>query len=322
MEDATGADRTVSGGRGGAGMDEIGALGALGAVAEAGEWFSGRESWLAWALVGAGAGMLAGAAGRGLLGRLRRGTAIPPPWCEVSVGGLWAGIAGGAGTAHVPLAWVPVLAGAAWLAVVAGVVDVRHHRLPDALTLPALPAALALVVPLGGAAVGRAAAGAVLLAMVHLVVHAVSPAALGLGDVKLAAPVGAVLAAGSWSALVLGCALSALFSGLLGGIIGIRQLVRGRRHDPAAAALGGDEGADGGSAASARVAGAWRARPASRAPRAPSRPGSVGAGAEEEGAGRVELPHGPSMLAAAWLTAAATAVGAGLTGPVGAVVAG
>ncbi|SDF10274.1 prepilin peptidase [Pseudonocardia oroxyli] len=293
---------------------------ASGAVAAAGEWLSGREAWLAWALLGAGAGMLAGAVGRGLVGRLRRGTAIPPPWCEVTVGGLWAGVAAGAATAHVPLAWVPVLAGAAWLAVVAGVVDVRHHRLPDALTLPALPAALALVVPLGGSAVGRAAAGAVLLAMVHLLVHTVSPAALGLGDVKLAAPVGAVLAAGSWSALVLGCALAALFSGLLGATVGLRRLRRGRRHE-SAAAPGGDAGAEGGPVASARVAGAWRARPASRAPRAPSRLGPAAAGAEE-GVGRVELPHGPSMLAAAWLTAAATAVGAGLTGPVGAVVAG
>jgi leader peptidase (prepilin peptidase) / N-methyltransferase len=269
-------------------------------------WVAGRETWLAWALLGAGAGMLAGAAGRGLVSRLRRGTRIPPPWCELAVGALWAAVAVGASTAHLPLAWVPVLAGAAWLAVVAGVVDVRHHRLPDALTLPALPAALVLALPLGLPAVARAAAGAVVLAAVHLLVHAVSPDALGLGDVKLAAPVGAVLAAGSWSALVVGCALSALLSGLLGLLIGLRRLLRPHRDEAVPDSVE--------SAASARVAGSWRARPASRTPPAPETdvPGP-------HPLRRTELPHGPSMLAAAWVTAVVAAVGAG---PVGAVVGG
>ncbi|GAA4556021.1 prepilin peptidase [Pseudonocardia xishanensis] len=237
----------------------------------------GMSGWIGWAVLGAGVGMLAGVLGRVLLDRLRRGTRIPPPWCELAVGAVWAVVVGGVAAGIVSVAWAPLLAAAGWLGVVAGVVDLRHHRLPDALTLPALPAVLLLAVPLGWGAVGRAAAGAALLAAVHLAVHAVSPTALGLGDVKLAAPVGAVLAAGSWAALAVGCALAALLSGLVGAVVGARELrgrVRSHRREDRAAAV------------------------------------------------RAELPHGPSMLAAAWLTTFAAAAGGGLSGAVGVVGAG
>jgi leader peptidase (prepilin peptidase)/N-methyltransferase len=176
-----------------------------------------------WAVLGFGLGMLAGAAGRVLLRRLRRGTRVPPPWLEVAVGVPWAGIVGVAGAGTLPWSWVPLLLGAGWLAMVAGVVDLRHHRLPDALTLPAVPAALILAVPLGPAAVGRAAAGAALLSGAYVLVHAVSPRSLGLGDVKLAAPVGGLLAAASWSVLLLGCALTAIVAGGVGGVLLVRS---------------------------------------------------------------------------------------------------
>jgi leader peptidase (prepilin peptidase)/N-methyltransferase len=91
-------------------------------------------------------------------------------------------------------------------------VDLVHHRLPDALTLPALPAALLLAAPLGWGSVGRAAAGAAILAGAYLAVRLVAPAALGAGDVKLAGPVGAVLAAASWPAVVLGALLAAVLT--------------------------------------------------------------------------------------------------------------
>jgi leader peptidase (prepilin peptidase)/N-methyltransferase len=242
--------------------------------------------WTGWAVLGMGLGMLAGGAGRVLLAGMRRGTAIPPPWCELAVGVLWAALGGAAAAGLVPLTWVPLLAGAAWLAVVLGAVDLREHRLPDALTLPAFPAVVALVAPLGWGAVGRALAGGILLVAVHLVVHTVSPAALGLGDVKLAGPVGVCLAAGSWSALLLGCALMAVLSGLLGAAVGARALVGGRPAAPVGVV--------------AREGPLARGRPQRAVP---------------------ELPHGPSMLAAAWLTALAAAVGtaseAGLVGGVG-----
>src|SRR5690348_14201899 len=49
-----------------------------------------------WAALGFGLGMLAGAAGRVLLARMRRGTRVPPPWLEVAVGVPWAGVVGAA----------------------------------------------------------------------------------------------------------------------------------------------------------------------------------------------------------------------------------
>ena len=48
--------------------------------------------------------------------------------------------------------------------------------------------------------------------------HLAAPAALGAGDVKLSAPLGAVLGAGSWEALVVAGLLAALFSGAAGGV--------------------------------------------------------------------------------------------------------
>lgn len=254
-----------------------------------------------WALLGFGLGMLTGAAGRVLLARMRRGTRVPPPWPEVAVGVPWAGVVGAAGAGVLPWAWLPLLLAAGWLAVVASVVDVRHHRLPDALTLPALPAALLLAVPVGLAAVGRAAAGAALLAGAYLLVHAVSPRSLGLGDVKLAAPVGALLAAASWPALLLGCALTAVAGvGMAGWVVARSALPRARG---VGVLLDGPGASAPGVAAPLRSDGAsgaatWR-RSASR-----SEPSW-------------ELPLGPPMLGSAWLVVFVAALVGGASGAVG-----
>lgn len=176
----------------------------------------------------AAAGALAGGAARLLLARLRRGARIPPPWCELGVAAGWAATGAGHASAALPAAWVPALLGLGWLAVAAGAVDLRHRRLPDALTLPALPAAVLLVAPTGAGAVPRALAGAAVLAAGHAAVHLLSPAALGAGDVKLAAPLGAVLAAGSWAGLGLAVVLAALLSGIAAAAaLGSRALTRG-----------------------------------------------------------------------------------------------
>lgn len=172
-------------------------------------------------------GVSAGAAARVLLGRLHRGARVPPPWCEAGVAVAWAVTGAGVGAALVPVRWLPVLLGLGWLAVAAAAVDVRHHRLPDALTLPALPLALALVVPLGPGAVLRGLAGAAAAVGAHAVLHLVAPAAMGAGDVKLAAPLGAVLAAASWPALVLAGLLAALLSGGLAVVMLLRRRVSG-----------------------------------------------------------------------------------------------
>ncbi|MET1073358.1 MAG: prepilin peptidase, partial [Umezawaea sp.] len=84
--------------------------------------------------------------------------------------------------------------------------------LPDALTLPAYPAAVALLVPAGGQVVLRAAVGGLLLGAAHLAVRLLAPSALGGGDVKLAAPLGAVLGAVSYAAVPLGALLASAFT--------------------------------------------------------------------------------------------------------------
>ncbi|HEX7303634.1 prepilin peptidase [Lentzea sp.] len=78
----------------------------------------------------------------------------------------------------------------AWFGVVLALVDLRHHRLPDALTLP-LAAALLL---LESHRLGAAALGAVVFGGAHLAVRRVNPRLMGGGDVKLAFGLGAPLA--------------------------------------------------------------------------------------------------------------------------------
>ena len=170
---------------------------------------------MAYLVLFGGLGVLAGALGRLLLGRLRRGARIPPPWCELAVGALWAGVGGWWAAGGLPGEWLPLLLGLGWLGVVAGAVDLACRRLPDALTLPALPAAVLLAAPLGGAAVGRAALGAALLMAAYLTVRLAAPSALGAGDVKLAGALGAVLGAVSWSALLVGVVLASMITALV-----------------------------------------------------------------------------------------------------------
>jgi leader peptidase (prepilin peptidase) / N-methyltransferase len=75
----------------------------------------------------------------------------------------------------------------AWF-VVLSCYDIRQRRLPNALTLPG-----AAVILLACALAGRflpALAGAAALAAMYLLVHLVTPAGMGAGDVKLAIGVG------------------------------------------------------------------------------------------------------------------------------------
>ena len=80
----------------------------------------------------------------------------------------------------------------AWL-VMLTVYDIRERRLPNWLTVPGALAILAVA-----AATGRgvpALMGAIGLAGVYLVVHLMSPASMGAGDVKLAVGVGGLTGA-------------------------------------------------------------------------------------------------------------------------------
>jgi leader peptidase (prepilin peptidase) / N-methyltransferase len=108
----------------------------------------------------------------------------------------------------------------AWLATLS-VYDIRDRRLPNWLTMPGAAVILATAAVQGRG--GQALLGAVALFAVYAVVHLVSPAAMGAGDVKLAIGIGALtgtfggdvwlLAALGGPILTAGLALVALLRG-------------------------------------------------------------------------------------------------------------
>ncbi|WNV84179.1 A24 family peptidase [Umezawaea sp. Da 62-37] len=153
-------------------------------------------------------GFLAGTTGALLLSRLRRGADVHWLWCALPTSLLWTIAA----LRHPPPHWLALTLALGWLAVLLTATDLLHRRLPDALTLPAYPVAVALLVPAGGQVVLRAAVGGLLLGAAHLVVRLLAPSALGGGDVKLAAPLGAVLGAVSYAAVPIGALLACAFT--------------------------------------------------------------------------------------------------------------
>lgn len=146
-------------------------------------------------LLGAALGALSGIGARRCAAPFTGAREIPRGWCEGAC-------AVGAGTIAAVVEPVPIalaLAVVCWWCVCLCAVDVRVRRLPNRLTLPGA----AVVVASGalGGAGGRAIAGAALLGGVYLLVHLVSPRAMGAGDVKLALGLGGICGlagAGVW----------------------------------------------------------------------------------------------------------------------------
>ena len=95
-------------------------------------------------------------------------------------------------------------------------IDAQSGRLPDRLTLPSYPIALALLggaalaVPAGGQHYLHALAGLAACALFYSVLWLISPASIGLGDVKLAGVLGLYL---GWFGA------RATLAGLLGGFV-------------------------------------------------------------------------------------------------------
>jgi leader peptidase (prepilin peptidase)/N-methyltransferase len=167
-------------------------------------------------VIGLISGALAGAAGHRLLLKLRRGARVHIGWCVGGVGALWSVVAWRWAAGSLPWWWLPVPATLAWFGVLLAATDLRHSRLPDALTLPTYPA-LAVATALAASQTGwhlamSATLGALALYSLHAAVHLTRPTALGAGDVKLSGPVGAALGAVGWPAVLVGTTLAAILT--------------------------------------------------------------------------------------------------------------
>jgi leader peptidase (prepilin peptidase)/N-methyltransferase len=118
-------------------------------------------------------------------------------------------------------------------------IDLDFRQLPDVLVLPAYPILGALLtisaaVRLDWWSPIRAVAGATVLFALFLTAALVFPGGTGVGEVKLAGVVGAMLAFLSWPTLVVG-----VFSGfVLGSLTGLTRIVLGRARRGTAIPLG------------------------------------------------------------------------------------
>jgi leader peptidase (prepilin peptidase)/N-methyltransferase len=156
----------------------------------------------------------------------------PPPLAvELATAVLFGGLAA---RVHPGL----VLAAGCWLAACAvplAWIDAAVQRLPDALTAPAY-AGTAVLLLLAAAASGhwgnllRAVLGGLALAAAYLAVTVISRSGLGLGDVKLAASLGTLLAWPGWRTLLAGAFAGFLLGAVYGvGLLASRRATRQQR---------------------------------------------------------------------------------------------
>jgi leader peptidase (prepilin peptidase) / N-methyltransferase len=116
-----------------------------------------------------------------------------------------------------------------WLAALS-VYDIRERRLPNWLTMPG-----AAVIIAAAAVHGRgtdAVLGAVALFAVYAVVHLVSPAAMGAGDVKLAIGIGALTGTFGGDVWVLAALGAPLLTAGFAVVAVVRRSARTVPHGP------------------------------------------------------------------------------------------
>jgi leader peptidase (prepilin peptidase)/N-methyltransferase len=169
-----------------------------------------------------------------MLNRAPRGVLVPVPACAAGVGALWA-IAGTRAVEGLPVWWWPVPLLLGWGGVLLAAADLCTQRLPDVLTLTAYPVVASLLLLAATAAsdtilLVRAGVGALLWAGGYAAIRLAAPDALGGGDVKLAASVGALATASSWQGLLLAVLLASALTVAVAGparVLGYRQVPHG-----------------------------------------------------------------------------------------------
>lgn len=147
------------------------------------------------------------------------------PAVEAGTALLFAALAAAYGASAV----LPALLYVAGVGVALALIDVDHHRLPDAVVLPSYPvlAALLAVAALGTGhpPVGRSLlSGGIWLAVYASLWLGTAGRGMGAGDVKLSGLLGLLLGWLGWGSSVLG-----LFGGfLVGSVVGVALLRTGR----------------------------------------------------------------------------------------------
>jgi leader peptidase (prepilin peptidase)/N-methyltransferase len=156
----------------------------------------------------------------------REARATTPAWVHAGL----AAVLAAAAAWRFGVSWdLPAYLYFALLSTPLSIIDARAHRLPNVLTLSAYPAvAVLLLVPaIAGQRADdllRAALGGAVLLGFYAILHLVNPAGMGLGDVKLAGPMGALLGWLSWSVVLVGGFLGFAF----GAVAGIALLLARR----------------------------------------------------------------------------------------------
>jgi len=181
-------------------------------------------------VAGAGLSLLADLAIKAWLPRLG---GMPPLWARLTTAAITALL-------FVLFAWrfgispeLPAFLLLAVLAVQLSRVDIALHLLPNPLVLGLLVAGLALFAASAalssdwGGLLRGAAGGAVLFAG-YLILGLISPRGIGMGDVKLAAPLGVYLGYLGWKQVFYG----GLLGFVLGGLLTVLLLRLGRGNTP------------------------------------------------------------------------------------------
>ncbi len=158
-----------------------------------------------------------------------------PPWLPERYGWTWlewgaapvlGALAFGLFASREGLTWVTI-ENLFWMAVFVQIVtfDLKHRLILDKVTYPALALAVVLSAVTPGLSFTRALIGAAVMGAFFLLFHLISRRGIGLGDVKLAALIGALTGLGFDSPSHLQAVYAVAFGVFLGGAVALVLLV-------------------------------------------------------------------------------------------------